>query len=315
MVKFLRRKLSNGITLIVEQRDLPVVSLGIANPFGASFEASDVKGVAHFIEHLLFTGTKTRTHEDISREIEKKGGQKTMSTYMKKLAGLLFTGLPAKMFVAGMMAAGMLVLNSANVFAYSDTISSNNATAMVVRITPNADRGVQISTGNVNLNMGNVDLGVSTQTVNPATVTITGNMIETELDLSGSITGGWSFDSNQTLASTGTNLLNVWATFTSISSATAPSQDDEYFHVGTASGAKLVSTTNSFPATAVGISGGSGVGFFENYEGGTGLNGADMDSMSPGSRRHLWTYFRLPPTTSITGAQDINFVLSIRQGP
>ena len=58
----------------MEKRELPVVSLSISNRFGAAYEESKIKGIAHFIEHLLFTGTKTRSHEDISREIEKKGG-------------------------------------------------------------------------------------------------------------------------------------------------------------------------------------------------------------------------------------------------
>jgi predicted Zn-dependent peptidase len=66
--------LPNGITVIGEYRDLPVVAFGIANKFGAAFEKSEVKGAAHFIEHLLFTGTMKRTHEQISREIEKHGG-------------------------------------------------------------------------------------------------------------------------------------------------------------------------------------------------------------------------------------------------
>lgn len=74
IMQFTKKKLSNGITLLHEKRELPVVSLGIANRYGASFEPSSIKGVAHFIEHLLFTGTQTRTHEDISREIEKRGG-------------------------------------------------------------------------------------------------------------------------------------------------------------------------------------------------------------------------------------------------
>jgi len=73
-MKFLRKKLPNGVTVIMEKRELPVVSLSISNRFGAAFEESKIKGIAHFIEHLLFTGTKTRSHEDISREIEKKGG-------------------------------------------------------------------------------------------------------------------------------------------------------------------------------------------------------------------------------------------------
>lgn len=58
----------------MEKRELPVVSFSISNKFGAGFEESKIKGIAHVIEHLLFTGTKTRSNEDISREIEKKGG-------------------------------------------------------------------------------------------------------------------------------------------------------------------------------------------------------------------------------------------------
>lgn len=58
----------------MEKRELPVVALSISNKFGAGFEEAKIKGIAHVIEHLVFTGTKTRTHEDISREIEKKGG-------------------------------------------------------------------------------------------------------------------------------------------------------------------------------------------------------------------------------------------------
>lgn len=73
-MKFLRKKLSNGMVVIMEKRDLPVVSLSVTNRFGAAHETGEIKGIAHFIEHLLFTGTKTRTHEDISREIEKRGG-------------------------------------------------------------------------------------------------------------------------------------------------------------------------------------------------------------------------------------------------
>jgi len=71
---FFRKKLSNGMIVVMEKRDLPLVSLSITNRFGASYENSEIKGIAHFIEHLVFTGTKTRSHEDISREIEKKGG-------------------------------------------------------------------------------------------------------------------------------------------------------------------------------------------------------------------------------------------------
>ena len=74
MTKFFRKELKNGMIVVMEKRDLPVVSLCIANKIGAGFEEQAVKGISHLIEHLVFTGTKTRTHEEISREIEKKGG-------------------------------------------------------------------------------------------------------------------------------------------------------------------------------------------------------------------------------------------------
>ncbi len=73
-MKFQKIKLKNGITVLFEERDLPLICYSISNPFGGAYETSEVKGVAHLFEHLLFTGTKTRTHEDISGEIEKKGG-------------------------------------------------------------------------------------------------------------------------------------------------------------------------------------------------------------------------------------------------
>lgn len=58
----------------MEKRDVAVVALSISNPFGGAYETRDIKGAAHVIEHMLFTGTKSRNHEDISGEIEKKGG-------------------------------------------------------------------------------------------------------------------------------------------------------------------------------------------------------------------------------------------------
>ena len=252
------------------------------------------------IERKMKTGDAGRVHG--------KTGGNAMNTWLKKTVSAIVG--------VGMLTLGLMVWNVAKVHAYAgDSISTNDATAVVVRITPRADRGVQISTGDASfLNLGTVDLGASTQTVNPATVTITGNMNATELDLSASITGGWVFNNDQTYTSTAgaANQLNAWVSFTSISTASVPSTDNtsEYFRVGTSSGAKLTSLTETFTGVRTGITnaGGSiGTGRFESDEAGIG----DMDNLTPGSRRHLWTFFRLPPTTSITGQQTINIVLSI----
>lgn len=88
---FLRRKLKNGMTVIMEKRELPVVAIGIVNRFGGAYEKSEIKGVAHVIEHMLFTGTKNRTSKEIAAEIEGKGGilnaftSQEMTCYLFKL--------------------------------------------------------------------------------------------------------------------------------------------------------------------------------------------------------------------------------------
>jgi len=74
MEEIISRKLSNGMKVFMEKRDLPVVVVSIINKFGAIYEKEEEKGFAHFIEHLLFTGTKTRSQEEIAKEVEKKGG-------------------------------------------------------------------------------------------------------------------------------------------------------------------------------------------------------------------------------------------------
>ncbi len=96
----MRKKLKNGIVVVMEKRELPVVALSITNRFGGAFEESKIKGIAHFIEHLVLTGTKTRTHEDISREIEKRGGllnaftaHEVTSFWFKLPSEHLFAGL------------------------------------------------------------------------------------------------------------------------------------------------------------------------------------------------------------------------------
>ena len=99
-MKFFKKKLRNGITVIMEKRDVPVVSVCIANRFGAAYEESKVKGIAHLIEHLVFTGTKERSHEDISREIEKKGG--ILNAFTANEATAFWFKLPSEHVFSGL---------------------------------------------------------------------------------------------------------------------------------------------------------------------------------------------------------------------
>jgi predicted Zn-dependent peptidase len=67
--------LNNGIRVISEA--IPhshSVSIGIWVTNGSRHDPQEINGVAHFIEHLLFKGTKNRTALDIAREIDYVGG-------------------------------------------------------------------------------------------------------------------------------------------------------------------------------------------------------------------------------------------------
>jgi len=73
--RFQRKILKNGITIIFEKRDIPVVSVAIAIKHGGIHEKENEKGISHFIEHMLYKGTPTRNSKQIATEIEKNGGE------------------------------------------------------------------------------------------------------------------------------------------------------------------------------------------------------------------------------------------------
>src|SRR5687767_846318 len=51
------------------------VSIGVWLARGSRHEPQDQSGIAHFVEHMLFKGTATRTAEDIAQAIDSIGGQ------------------------------------------------------------------------------------------------------------------------------------------------------------------------------------------------------------------------------------------------
>lgn len=73
--KFYRKVLKNGLTILFEKRDLPVVSVAFAVRCGGINENENEKGISHFIEHLLYKGTSRRNAKQIAEEIEKNGGE------------------------------------------------------------------------------------------------------------------------------------------------------------------------------------------------------------------------------------------------
>src|SRR3989344_2995410 len=74
-VNFYRKVLSNGMTVILEKRNLPIVSVAFAVRNGGINEKEEEKGISHFIEHMLYKGTPSRNAKRIGEEIEKNGGE------------------------------------------------------------------------------------------------------------------------------------------------------------------------------------------------------------------------------------------------
>jgi predicted Zn-dependent peptidase len=67
--------LPNGLVLITEPMEhVHSVSVGIWVRSGSRCEPPELNGVSHFIEHMVFKGTRRRTAEDIAREVDSVGG-------------------------------------------------------------------------------------------------------------------------------------------------------------------------------------------------------------------------------------------------
>lgn len=72
---FYKKVLKNGMTLLLEKRELPIVSVAFAVRAGGINEDIHEKGISHFIEHMLYKGTPSRNAKQIAEQIERNGGE------------------------------------------------------------------------------------------------------------------------------------------------------------------------------------------------------------------------------------------------
>ena len=71
-----REVLENGLRLITETMPhVRSVTIGVWLTRGSRHESDERGGIAHFVEHMLFKGSDTRTAEDIAQSIDSIGGQ------------------------------------------------------------------------------------------------------------------------------------------------------------------------------------------------------------------------------------------------
>lgn len=66
--------LQNGLRVVYVPCEAESVAFGLFIASGSRHEPTNVAGISHFIEHMLFKGTPTRRPIDITRAIEGRGG-------------------------------------------------------------------------------------------------------------------------------------------------------------------------------------------------------------------------------------------------
>ncbi|MBC2579782.1 pitrilysin family protein [Clostridium sp. DJ247] len=75
MFDAVQKVLSNGIRLTTIKKDTQIMSLHIGIKMGAIYEETSEKGISHFIEHMLFKGTRSRNNETLNFNLEELGGE------------------------------------------------------------------------------------------------------------------------------------------------------------------------------------------------------------------------------------------------
>ncbi|MDQ1256263.1 MAG: hypothetical protein QG656_859 [Candidatus Hydrogenedentes bacterium] len=95
------RKLDNGMTVTIERLPhLHSCAVGVWIKTGSANETERQSGISHFLEHLLFKGTETRSARELVEAVERKGGQLNAYTardytcvYVKTLDTHVHTGI------------------------------------------------------------------------------------------------------------------------------------------------------------------------------------------------------------------------------
>ncbi len=94
-------KLSNGLNvLIIADKRSPVVSSSIYVHAGSSYEDSEIAGISHVLEHMLFKGTETRPKGAIAKEISSVGGYLNAATSFDYT--MYFNNVPSRHWKLGL---------------------------------------------------------------------------------------------------------------------------------------------------------------------------------------------------------------------
>ena len=102
--------LSNGIRILHLPDNMPISYVGVAVDVGTRDELPDESGMAHFVEHLLFKGTKHRRSWHIINRLESVGGQ--LDAYTTKEETYIYATVPTEYTDRALELLADVVLNS-----------------------------------------------------------------------------------------------------------------------------------------------------------------------------------------------------------
>ena len=103
-------KLKNGLTIIVEKKRVPKVCIGVLVKTGLINETTEENGISHFLEHMAFKGTATKTAKQLSEDIESLGG--ACNAYTSNDHTLYHVNMLAEHWKTGLQFLNDIVVNS-----------------------------------------------------------------------------------------------------------------------------------------------------------------------------------------------------------
>ena len=102
--------LPNGIRIIHEQNPINVAYCGYAIDAGTRDEQADEQGMAHFVEHLIFKGTRKRHAWHILNRMENVGGD--LNAYTNKEETVIYSAFLKEDFLRAAELLTDIVFNS-----------------------------------------------------------------------------------------------------------------------------------------------------------------------------------------------------------
>ena len=102
--------LKNGIRIIHQETNSPVSHFGVLINTGSRDEEADEQGIAHFIEHVIFKGTRTRKAFHILNRIEDVGGE--LNAYTTKEETAVYATFLSEYYQRSMELISDILINS-----------------------------------------------------------------------------------------------------------------------------------------------------------------------------------------------------------